>query len=437
MSDEIQRRDALMHGRILESMRDGVITIDLTGRIITFNAAAGDILGKSASEVVGQSFAEAFVMDESFDAFNEVVFDAIFEGRMTHSQDLTLEVGGRSIDLYVSSSFLTLTDDGGADRRLGVVIVFSDVTDRRKRRKIKQLFGEYLDPRIVERILERSERDSGPRRGRMTISFTDMRDFTGWTERLEAEELIDLLNLFLTGMAQAIAEAGGLTDKFIGDAVMACWGAPFTDPETEAADACSAALGQVAILPDLRRTLAERRFPGAGRLDAAIGVATGEVIAGDVGSPSNRNFTTIGHAANLAARLQELAKTFGQPILVSEATRLAAGERFVFRELDRIVPRGATRPESVYALLGRRGDVGESAARVAALQAEGLAAMRDGRWQQAIQLFGDCLDIDPADRSARLMRHRATELQATPPGPGWDGVFRPLSATEQPRRTPF
>lgn len=421
-----ERRDALVYARILESMRDGVVTIDLGGRIVTFNQAAGRILDKDPSAVIGRLFAEAFVADESFDDFNEVVFNAIFEGLTTHSRDISLTVGDRTMDLYVSTSFLTLDGgEGDEGRRYGVVIVFSDVTEGRKRRKIKRLFGEYVDPRIVEEILERSERDGGGRRGRMSIAFTDLRDFTGWTERLEADQLIEVLNLFLAAMAEAVSASGGITDKFIGDAVMACWGAPFTPPETEAADACLAALRQIRALPRLRAKLAERRVPGAERLDATVGVATGEVIAGDVGSPSNRNYTMIGHAANLAARLQELTKRFHVPILVSEATRRAAGERFVFREIDRIVPRGATMPEAVYALLGPPEDVGESTRRLAASHAEGLFAMRSRDWRAAERLFAACLAIDPSDAAARIMAERVRHLSAAPPDETWDGVWRP------------
>ncbi|MEW5422388.1 adenylate/guanylate cyclase domain-containing protein [Amorphus sp. 3PC139-8] len=424
MSLDEQRREALVSERILESMRDGVITIDLTGRIMTFNAAAGRILGKKPEEVVGCSFGQVFLMEESFDDFNEVVFKAVYEAETTHTIEIALVVDGREVNLFVSSSFLTLESDSGEDERLGVTVVFTDITEERKRRKIKRLFGEYVDPRIVDRILARGAVDAQTsRRETMTISFVDMRDFTGWSERLPPDRLIDVLNRFLAAMALPIGAAGGITDKYIGDAVMACWGPPFTEADTQAADACAAALGQYEALTDLRRELAEIEIPGAERMDAVVGVATGEVIAGDVGPVSSRNYTVIGQTVNLAARLQEAAKTLGHPIIVSEETAAGAGDGFVFRELERIVPRGSRKPESVFALIGRAGEVANADVQIAALHGEGLSSMLSRDWATADKRFSACLALDPADRSAARMKARVAAYADNPPPDDWDGVW--------------
>ncbi|WP_156829179.1 adenylate/guanylate cyclase domain-containing protein [Amorphus coralli] len=424
MSLDDQRRDQLISERILESMRDGVVTIDLTGRIITFNSAAGRILQKSPAEVVGKSFGEIFLTEESFDDFNEVVFKAVYEAETTHTTELALIVDDNKVNLFVSSSFLMIEDDKGEDERYGVVVVFSDITEERKRRKIKRLFGEYIDPRIVDRILARGEVDQTSRRECMTISFVDMRDFTGWSERLPPDWLIDLLNRFLAAMAQPIAGAGGITDKYIGDAVMACWGPPFTDAETQAVDACTAALGQIAALQGLRRDLAEAGFSTPERINAVVGVATGEVIAGDVGPEASRNYTVIGNAVNLAARLQEAAKFLGHPIIVSQETARRASETFVFRELERIVPRGSHSAESVYALLGRADEVADDVREAAALHEKGLEAMYARDWTGAARLFAECLARDPDDASAALQAKRVAYYADCPPPADWDGVWR-------------
>lgn len=424
MSLDDQRRDQLISERILESMRDGVVTIDLTGRIITFNAAAGRILSRSPDEVVGKSFGEIFLTEESFDDFNEVVFKAVYEAETTHSTEIALAVEGRKLNLFVSSSFLTIHDESGNEERYGVVVVFSDITEERKRRKIKRLFGEYIDPRIVDRILARGEVDqTSSRRESMTISFVDMRDFTGWSERLDADWLIDLLNRFLAAMAQPIAANGGITDKYIGDAVMACWGPPFTDAGSQAVDACNAALGQIAALAGLRTDLAEAGFQTPERINAVVGVATGEVIAGDVGPEASRNYTVIGNAVNLAARLQEAAKFLGHPIIVSQETARRAGDGFVFRELERIVPRGSRSSESVYALLGCADEVDDDTRAVAALHEQGLAAMYARDWARATRCFADCLARDPDDASAALQAQRVAHYVDCPPPDDWDGVW--------------
>ncbi|MCF3935665.1 PAS domain-containing protein [Acuticoccus sp. M5D2P5] len=422
MSD-YEHRDARISERILESMRDGVVTIDLSGNIITFNAAAGRILGKDSQAVLGHSFAEEFLAEESFDDFNEVVFKAVYEATTMHSVEIALQVDGKRVDLLVASSFLTFDGDDGEAQRFGVVVVFSDTTEERKRRKIKRLFGEYVDPRIVDRILSNTEATRN-RRGDMTISFVDMRDFTGWSERLETDALVDLLNRFLAAMTEPIGAEGGITDKYIGDSAMACWGAPFTDTETQARDACAAALGQIGALPGLRQALVREGVAGGDTLDAVVGVATGDVLAGDIGPPSSRNFTVIGNAVNLAARLQEAAKSYGQHILVAEETAIRAGAEFVFREIDRMTVRGSQRPVTIFALLGVNGDVDPEIVRLGEIYLSGLKLMRSRDWSAARKAFNACLEIEPDDTPSKLMLERVEAYEADPPPDSWDGVWR-------------
>ena len=397
---------SLIYEKILADMRDGVATIDLQGRIITFNAAAGRILGLDAAATVGQSFGEVFLMEESFDDFNEVVLKAVYENETTHSREVSVTVGGQRVDLHVTSTFLMLDRDGVPERQ-GVIVVFSDITEQRKRRKLKRLFGEYVDPRIVERILDRGGvEDLRGARQVMTVSFADLRDFTGWSERLDPESLVSVLNSFLTSMTIPIGAAGGITDKFIGDAVMACWGPPFTDPGRQASDACAAALGQVESLPALRRELAASGVARAEAIDVAIGIGTGEVIVGDIGAEQSRNFTVIGNAVNVAARLQEAAKRYGERVLVSPETQAAAAGNYVFREIDRVTLRGRSTAEAVYALVGRAGEVSDDQHRVIELHERGVAALALGHAESAADRFRACLAINPNDRAAAVLLER-------------------------------
>ncbi|WP_226574654.1 adenylate/guanylate cyclase domain-containing protein [Acuticoccus sediminis] len=415
--------DPLIFQRILQSMRDGVISIDLEGQIITFNDAAGHILGKDPAEVLGQSFAEVFLLEEAYDAFNEVVFKAVYESELTHSVEVILERGDATLDLVVSSSLLTRAEPDGERKRLGVVVVVSDITEQRKRRKIKQLFGAYVDPRIVERILSESETERS-RRGDMTISFVDMRDYTGWSERLPPATLVDLLNRFLAAVTQPVAASGGITDKYIGDSAMAVWGPPFTDPETQARDACSAALGQIAALGPLREALAAEGLTDANRLDAVVGVATGDVLSGDIGPVASRNYTVIGNAVNLAARLQEAAKVYGQPILLTAETATLAGPEMITREIDLLTVRGSERPVIVHALLGRAGEVPEETIAFAARYRDAIVAMRLRDWDTAEAGLLQCLEEQHYDVPSRLMLDRVAVYRTDPPGEDWDGVWR-------------
>lgn len=415
-------RDTLLSERILQSMRDGVIAIDLSGTIIMFNDAAGTILGRDPKDVLGQPFGQEFMLDERFDDFNELVLSAVYDAQVVHSTEVVIRDGEMRTDLAMSSSFLTHVDEKGEEQRFGVVVVFSDVTEQRKRRKLKRLFGEYVDPRIVDQILSRGD-DTESRRADMTISFVDMRDFTGWSERLPARELTDLLNQFLAAVTRPIGEQGGITDKYIGDAAMACWGPPFTNPDTQAADACRAGLGQVAAVDALRAELIAQDFAGAERLDAVVGIATGNVLTGDIGPPSSRNFTVIGNAVNLAARLQDAAKTYGQRVLVADETRQRAGDAFVYRELDRITVRGSVLPVRVYAVLGLAGEVDETTLAIAAQYEEALAALHARDFCGARERFATLTRAAPGDRAAALMLTRAEALVAEPPPQEWDGVF--------------
>ena len=422
-----ERRDSLIYEMVLANMRDGVITFDLEGRIVTFNQAAGTILKLDPAEVLGASFAEAFLGEAHLDDFNEVVLKAIYENEVVHSREVVVPLDGQRLDLYVSSSFLHL-EEGSERERYGVIVVFSDVTEQRKRRKLKRLFGEYVDPRIVERILARDAELESGQLARMTVFFADMRDFTGWSERLAPARLIEVLNRFLASMTAPIGKHAGITDKFIGDAIMAFWGPPFTDPAEQASASCWAALEQRQRLPELRAALAAEGLADAGRLDLAAGIATGPVIAGEVGTEQSRGFTVIGDRVNVAARLQTAAKTYGTPIVVCEQTREEAGETFCFLELDYAALKGRAKPERVFALLcsGEAAGAAE-AARIAAYGAA-LADYRRQDFAGAARRLTAWLAETPGDAAAQLLLQRARSLEESPPGEAWDGVFRRTEA---------
>ncbi len=416
-------RDSLIYEMVLANMRDGVVTFDLEGTIVTFNLAAGRILDLDPKQALGLSFAEVFLGEARFEDFNEVVLRAIYEAETTHSQEVVVRDEDRRLDLHVSSSFL-LMEDGDQQQRYGVIVVFSDVTEQRKRRKLKRLFGEYVDPRIVERILARDEDLGNGQQARMTVLFSDMRDFTGWSERLSPPRLIDLLNRFLAAMTDPISAESGITDKFIGDAIMAFWGPPFTDPEEQVRAACRAVLEQRRRLPDLRAALAAEGIEDSRRLDVASGLATGQVLAGEVGTEQSRGFTVIGDRVNVAARLQAAAKLYGTAIVVCEETRRAAGEEFCFMELDFAALKGREKPERIFALIASREEAGPAEAARLEAYAAALAAYRARDFAAALTLLAAWLAEQPGDRAAALLHHRAGRLKEAQPGADWDGVYR-------------
>src|SRR5689334_9640115 len=172
--------DPEIHARILADMRDGVVTLDLRGRITSLNPAAGELLGIAPAEALGRTYAELFLAEEAFEPLSELVLEAIYEPAVTHSGEIALALPGGSRALLVRTTLLRGAHEGAR----GVIVVLSDVSEQRKRRKIKRLFGAYLDPRIVARLLEGADRLDHASRETATIAFLDLQGFTGLAELL-------------------------------------------------------------------------------------------------------------------------------------------------------------------------------------------------------------------------------------------------------------
>jgi len=358
-------RHTPIYENILVNMADGVISLDLEGRITTFNPAAGRMLSMDPAAVIGRGYAEVFFAEEGLDDFNELVLKAIYESETTHSREIRVALDGGERWLLTSTTFLRAGAQL-ASHKLGIIVVISDVTEQRVRMHIEQLFGAYVDPRIVERLIRQGEVESAGVRQVMSVLFCDMEGFTRIVERLSAEQLITFVNLYLSIMAGPVSRHGGVTDKYIGDTIMAFWGPPFTDGSQHAIQACRAALGQRQLLGELRRQVTAAIGPAIGELTIELrcGIATGELVAGSVGPPQARNFTVIGDVVNVAARLEAAGKDLGARILVSENTWRDAERFFEFREHPPMPLRGRSRTERVFELLAERSD-GQSQGRTA------------------------------------------------------------------------
>ena len=346
------RVELQIHERILGDLQDGVLTLDLEGRIITMNPAGGRLLSLDPAEAIGRSYAEVFFLDEAFEPLNEVLLQAIYEPAVTHEQEVVLDLAVGQRDLMVRTTLL----HGEADNPGGVIAVLSDISEERKRQKLKRLFGSYIDPRIVERLIDQAgEIDEGSRQ-LATISFLDLQGFTRLSELLPPSGIVAFLNAYLEEMSAPIGANQGVTDKYIGDGIMAFWSPVFTPVGEPAVMACRAALAQRAQLAALRERI-KREFKllsEAEVVEIRCGIATGEVIAGSLGPKSARTYTVIGDAVNLAARLEAANKRLGTRILVSEATHERAAGSFVFRPHGTIELPGRARTEVVFELVEER-----------------------------------------------------------------------------------
>lgn len=298
------------------------------------------------------------------------------------------------------------------------------VGELRLKERIKDTFGKYLDPRVVTRLLDAPEiAEPGGERRVMTVMFIDLKGFTAISELLPADDLVRLINRFFNHMTAAIGEHDGVVDKFMGDAVMAFWGPPFTAPDAHAALACRAARAAVARLAVFRTELAQELGEVAQGLeiDLRIGISTGEMVVGTVGSDASKSFTVVGDPVNLGSRLEGANKAYGTHILVSDETRLLVdADDLQFREIDQLRVKGKTEPVRIFELLAD--DTALNAEMVGAFE-RGLEEYRERRWDESEDAFGAVLAAASDDAPSRTYLDRICHFRQNPPAAAWDGVW--------------
>ena len=302
----------------------------------------------------------------------------------------------------------------------------SMVVELRAKAQIREMFGKYVDPRIVAGLLERPElTDARGSRREMTVLFCDMKGFTSFSEGMTPAALVTVLNRYMTVMSEPIRRHRGIIDKYLGDGIMAFWGPPFTGAEEQARLACCAALDQLeaiaafrAELPDL--TGLKRGFP---EIDIRIGIATGDVVAGSIGSEQTRNYTVIGDTVNLASRIEGANKVYGTRVLISEATNELVAEVAETREIDWVQVAGKTEPQRIFELLGQKGDVTRERLALRDAYVEALHAYRRRAWDKARAGFEHCVEMAAYDAPSKLFVERITRLQDAAPNADWNGVW--------------
>ncbi len=301
------------------------------------------------------------------------------------------------------------------------------VKELRSKERMKQTFGKYIDPRILEHVLAQpgAEAVGGGRRD-MTVSFADLVGFTSLSERLTPLLMVTLLNRHFGLQAIAVQEHHGVVDKFVGDSVMAFWGPPFVKPEEHAVLACRAAQAQLGALDALRRELPDitglrRDLPA---IDLCIGICTGEVVVGNIGSDNTRSYTVIGDTANLAARLERANRVYGTQILIGETTAQMTGSQFEMREIDTISVKGKTETTRIFELMSATGQLSEELARLRERYEQARRTYLAQEWDLAEAIFRECLQIRPNDGPSRVFLERIQVLRGNPPGKAWNGVWQ-------------
>jgi adenylate cyclase len=298
---------------------------------------------------------------------------------------------------------------------------FSYATEGRQRRQIKEVFSHYMSDLLIQDLLKHPDKVRlGGAKQVLSVFFSDLAGFTTLSEKLTPEEVVTLLNRYLTAMTDIILDKGGLIDKYEGDAIMAFWGAPLPQ-EDHAIRACLAALDNQTRLAELRQEFMEMGLPP---VHARIGINTGEMIIGNMGSSQRFDFTVIGDSVNLASRLEGAGKEYGTRIIISEDTYRQASDGVEVRELDLIRVKGKEMPVRIYELLARKGKLDEMGQKVRDLFAEGLAHYRRQDWSGAISRFQRILALTIEDGPAQTFIKRCQEFKQAPPPAPWDGVYR-------------
>jgi adenylate cyclase len=300
------------------------------------------------------------------------------------------------------------------------------VEQLRHKERMRETFGRYIDPRVVEGLIERQSLTAtdGQRRV-MTVLFCDMKGFTSLSEGMTPQGLVKVMNHYLSTMSGPIRSHHGIIDKYIGDAIMAYWGPPFNEDSDQARLACLAAIDMAdrgtALRTELPELLGVRSVPS--ECDVRIGVATGEVLVGSIGSEFMMSYTVMGDAVNLASRLEGVNKLYGSHALVSEATVQAAADAIEFREVDRLVVLGQTRPVAVFEIIGRKGELSPAQVSLLKRYSDGLAAYRARHWDDALQAFRGALEAVPTDGPSMAFVKRVDAFKINPPPENWDGSW--------------
>lgn len=290
--------------------------------------------------------------------------------------------------------------------------------ESRTKRQLTGLFGQYVPPELVEEMSRDPENYSmAGRKAELTVLFSDVRGFTTISEGLEPDQLAALMNEYLGAMTEVIREHRGTLDKYIGDAIMAFWGAPVSNPE-HAKLAVITAMEMQAALVGLNKTLLAKGWP---ELKIGVGVNTGTMTVGDMGSPVRQSYTVMGDAVNLGSRLEGITKQYGVGIIVGEQTREELKTDIVFRELDRVRVKGKDEPIGIYEPVGMEGSLDKAQLDELKLWSQALRAYRSQDWDQVELALLNLSRMTPR-YLYEIYSARVAHYRKEPPGQGWDGV---------------
>jgi adenylate cyclase len=300
------------------------------------------------------------------------------------------------------------------------MMMYRVIFEQAEQRALKGALSQYLSPDVMEEVVrDPSGIKLGGEKREMTVLFSDIRGFTSISETLDPSELVHILNRYLTRMTEIIFQHQGTVDKYMGDAIMAFWGAPKEQPD-HARLACLAALEMVIALGELNKEFTERGDPP---LRMGIGINTGVMAVGNMGSERRFDYTVLGDNVNLGARLEGLTKEYGSNIIVAESTLQQAGREIRARFVDLVTVKGKREPSAIYEVLGSNGFAIPRNEEGLRLFASGIERYRKRDFVGALPFFERAVELDPSDTVSTTYVERCRVMQEEPPPAEWDGVF--------------
>jgi len=397
---------------MLESMSNGVVTMDEEGKIVTCNGAGLRIMDTEPVDIIKMDAGEFFGDENSW--LVERIKKVEEQGTANVIVDCELSFGGNAI----SANINVLPLLGEKEKKLGSMVMIEDISTEKR---MKATMSRYIDPAIADQLLgdETAENFLGGKSSETTVLFSDLRGFTTITEALGAQGTVELLNEYFTIMVECITREGGMLDKFIGDAIMAGFGIPISHDDDED----RAMRAAIAMITELWQWNEIRVANGKMAVDHGVGLNTGLVVSGNIGSPKRMDYTMIGDGVNIAARLESACKQYSAHLLISEFTQAKLKGTYRLRDVDIVVVKGKTEPLRIFEVLDyHTPETFPNLMDCTGYFNEAIVNYRAGEWDKSIKNFTKALSANPNDALADTYIERCQQLKANPPE-NWDGIW--------------
>lgn len=400
---------------ILESMSNGVITVNENHIIVTCNKSGLRILGiNQLSEIINKPAKDFFYNENKWIVENiEKIHDLSQATQQEVFMDAALTFNQNKISANITIQPLISMKQ----KHLGTMLLIEDITSEKR---MKSTMSRYMSSELAEQLMQSGESSLGGTSQIATVLFSDIRSFTSISESLGPEGTVQMLNDYFTQMVDCIQKEKGMLDKFIGDAIMAVFGTPFPH-EDDPDRAVRAAINMMRALNDFNKKREAKKLI---KIDHGIGINTDIIVSGNIGSEKRMDYTVIGDGVNLASRIESLCKQYGAHILISEFTLKALRATYRTRQLDKVIVKGKATPAAIYEVLDYY-DSETYSNKIELLNQfnNGIIYYNSAQWDKAIRCFEEALKIYSDDKPSKIYIDRCERLKNSPPGESWDGVW--------------